>query len=62
MTLPKSGFEASITGDAGRGVATSRVAVTAVTTSSKGVANDKRVSIGGLSGFVVGILGFVAIF
>lgn len=60
VTLPKTGFEASITGDAGRGVATSRVAVTAVTTSSKGVANEKTVIMGGLSGFVIGILGFLS--
>ncbi|KAF1934007.1 uncharacterized protein M421DRAFT_110339 [Didymella exigua CBS 183.55] len=61
LTLPKTGFEASITDSAGRGVATSRAAVTAVSTSSRGVANDKRVDVSALSAFVVGLLGCAAV-
>jgi hypothetical protein len=60
VTLPKTGFEASITNSAGREVATSRVAVTAVSTSSKGAANEKRVNMGGLPGILLTVLGFVA--
>ncbi|KAF3045418.1 hypothetical protein E8E12_001731 [Didymella heteroderae] len=60
VTLPKTGFEASITNSAGRGIASSRIAVTAVSTSSKGAASEQRVNRGGLAGFVTGMLAFVA--
>lgn len=58
ITLPRTGFEASVTKSAGRGVSTPRPAVTASTTSSRGVANEQRTSIGGLTGLVL-VLGLV---
>lgn len=61
VTMPKTGFEASITNSAGRGVATSRVAVTAVSTSSKGSAHSRSTPLSGLAAFVVGLLGIAAI-
>lgn len=60
VTLPKTGFEASITDSAGRGVGTSRIPVTAVSTSSKGAAVRQHAPLSALSGFIVWLLGFLA--
>lgn len=60
VTLPKSGWDASITGEGGRGVRSTRVAVTAVSTSSKGGANARRANVGGLTGLIIGVLSFLS--
>ena len=60
VTLPKTGWDASITGDGGRGVHTTRAGVTAVTTSSKGAADAKRANMIELTSFLLGILGLAS--
>ncbi|KAF9699041.1 hypothetical protein EKO04_003159 [Ascochyta lentis] len=56
VTVPRTGFEASITGDAGRGVDITASIQGAPTTSSRAVASHMKVRMGGLSGFVLGAL------
>lgn len=57
VTLLKTGFEASTTGDGGRAKATFHPSSTATTTSSKGVANDRRTSADGIVQVVLGLVG-----
>lgn len=59
VTLPRTDFEVAVTSGAGRGVATPRPDVTAMTTTSRGTANEREAYIGRLSGFMLGILGIV---
>lgn len=59
ITVPRTGFEASVTNSAGRGVSTPRPDVAVSTTSSRGLANEQRTSVGHLARLMLGFLGFV---